>query len=291
MKERFTPLSDPLNPRLALQRKPFFDYMDANPQERETFIKAALAEGGTRGLLTNFEQMCNYGNARSFTNTHEIVFSGFFGPINRGEAQNHHITGEELNLANEALDQVKAGSNILDYRTDQGMRGDPNYDREQQAVFRPTHINGNFFADHPMFGIGSKSWAAHQKLLDLNVMGTLLPAPQSASVEATSTPAHSEAPVPEVTVPITSTNLVIPQLGQKILTWLQMLGVGVATTFADQIGVLSFKGMPAYVAIAFIAAIEYYKHCYVHASNDATVELANAVEAKLKEQAGGVLKN
>lgn len=161
-----------MNERLAKQRAVFFEDMDRYPENRKLFIQAALAEGGDRNLLANFEQMMNYGNARAFITTYEILHSGFFGPVNRGEAQQHVITAHELDLANQALEEVKAGSNILDYRTDQGMKGDPNYAKEQNPIWRPTTINGNFFADHPMFGEGNNSWAARQKLLDAQLTET-----------------------------------------------------------------------------------------------------------------------
>lgn len=267
------------NPRLAAQRKGFFDYMNETPAEEYMFIKAALAEGGVRGLQTNFEQMMNYGNARGFTNTHEIVYSGFFGPVNRGEAQEHVITGEELGLARIALDKVRAGSNLLDYRTDQGMRGDPNYDREQQAVFRPAHINGNFFADHPMFGVGAHSWAAKQKALDA---AYLQAANKVATVELA--PQAKEAIMDtQVTLPLSATPAIISQSFQKFLSSLQAAAVGVMVTFADQIGNFNLKGTPFWLAAAGVAGIEIYKHYWLQESNDATKQIVNAFETKLKE--------
>lgn len=265
------------NSRLALQRKPFFDYLDANPDERGMFIRAALAEGGTRGLLTNFEQMMNYGNARGFTNTHEIVYSGFFGPVNRGEAQQHVITEEEAKLADAALEQVKLGSNVLDYRTDQGMRGDPNYDREQQAVFRPVHIAGNFFADHPMFGVGSRSWAARQIALDHDL---LPPTSQPANVKVTT---NEAAMNPLVSVPLSSTPAIISQSFQKLLSGLQAIGAGIFVAFAEHVTDFNLKGVPAWVAIAGVAGIEIYKHYWLKESNEATREIVDAFETKLNE--------
>lgn len=279
-------MTDTPNQRLSQQRACFFRYLEDNSQEKEMFIKAALAEGGTRGLLTNFEQMMNYGNARNFTNTHEIIHSGFFGPVNRGEAQHHAITEEELALANDALDKVRAGSNILDYRTDQGMKGDPNYEKEQNPLYRPIHLNGNFFADHPMFGAGSHSWASHQIALDHD----LLPVSSEPAKVEVKEPIPGTLMEPQVSVPIQSTNLVIGQFGRGLLDWAQWVGISVATAFADQIGLLDFKGMPAYVAILAIGGIEYYKYKYLKGSNQATIDLANSVEAKLREQAGATLK-
>lgn len=274
-------MDDTSNKRLAEQRAPFFKYLAENPQEEQMFIKAALAEGGERGLLTNFEQMMNYGNARGFTNTHEIIHSGFFGPVNRGEAQNHVITHSELEAATEALGKVWAGSNILDYRTDQGMKGDPNYEKEQNPLFRPIHINGNFFADHPMFGEGPHSWASKQKALDAaylqaeNPPANVDPKPQVAEASMN----------PQVSVPIQSTNLVIDQAFNTFVGFVQKSLLGIAVYFSDKIDLIDIKAMPYWLAVLGVAGIEIYKRYYISKSNEVTIQLANAFEDKLKEQA------
>ncbi len=102
-----------------------------NPETRDLVIKGLLAEGGIRGFQANVEQMMNYGNARGMTDARKIMNSGFFGPINRGEAQRHHITDKERAVAEAVFVKVAAGSNLIDYRTDQGIPGDPNYAKEQ----------------------------------------------------------------------------------------------------------------------------------------------------------------
>lgn len=273
-----------INQRLAQQRLTFFQYMDENPGEKGMFIKAALAEGGAKGLLTNFEQMMNYGNARNFINTHQIIHSGFFGPVNRGEAQRHITTEQEAQLALQALQQVRQGSNVLDYRTDQGMKGDPNYLLEQNPLYRPIHINGNFFADHPMFGITPHSWAAKQKALD------------SAYLQSQNSPAivpqatlDKEAPAvveanPQISVPIQSTNLVIDQSFNAFVSWTQKFFLGIAVYFSDKIDLIDLKATPYWLCIVGVAGIELYKYYYLKGSNQATVDLANAFEKKLKDQ-------
>jgi hypothetical protein len=154
------------NPRLAAQRASIFEGMDKNPAERELAIKGLLAEGGKRGFQANLEQMSNYANARGMTRASQALKSGFFGPINRGQAQRHRVTPDERRVAEAAISNVRAGSNIIGYRTDQGMRGDPNYAREQSPHYRPTHVGGSFFADHPMFDRKGGSWAQKQMQLD-----------------------------------------------------------------------------------------------------------------------------
>lgn len=271
------------NPRLAQQRKPFFDYLGANPQERDMFIKAALAEGGTRGLLTNFEQMMNYGNARNFTSTYEIIHSGFFGPVNRGEAQRHVVTSEELRQALLALDEVRRGSNVLDYRTDQGMLGDPNYAKEQNPLYRPLHINGNFFADHPMFGAGPHSWAAKQKALDAAYQAPPLPVPPEPVIVPLTPQVQGAVMNPQISVPIQSTNLVINQAFNFFVGAVQKTLLGAAVYFSDKLDLFDFKSTPYWLAVLGVAGIELYKYYFLKSSNQATIDLANAVEKKLKE--------
>jgi hypothetical protein len=164
-----SPINDETNPRLALQRSTFFQQLDSEPAVKRLFIQASLSEGGQKGLQANFEQMMNYGNARNFTHASQIIHSGFYGPVNRGEAQHKILSKVTIELAEEALQKVRNGSNLLDYRTDQGMPGDPNFRKEQNSHYRPKEISGGFFADHPMFekSDGTVSWAQRQKDADI----------------------------------------------------------------------------------------------------------------------------
>lgn len=156
------------NTRLAAQRKAFFDEFDKNSSLRKLVIQAILAEGGIRGLQANLEQMCNYANARGFTSLSQAVHSGFYGPVNRGEAQRHTPTSKELAAADAAILKVRGGSNLIDYRTDQGSPGDPNFYKEKHnPAFRMKNIDGCWFADHPMFMTrDGGSWAQSQEILD-----------------------------------------------------------------------------------------------------------------------------
>jgi hypothetical protein len=150
------------NDRLAAQRSSFFNNLD--PATKRLVVQAALAEGGEKGLQANIEQMLNYGNARGMTNFKQVLHSGFYGPVNRGEAQRRGISHSAWAKANAALEAARRGSNKIDYRIDQGAPGDPNYAREaHDPRFRAKRIDGSFFADHPTIGRG---WAARQHRLD-----------------------------------------------------------------------------------------------------------------------------
>lgn len=155
------------NPRLAGTRSSYFKEMEESPAVKKLVTQAILAEGGRAGFQANLEQMMNYASARGMTRISQAVNSGFYGPVNRGEAQRRNISEAEQKIANEAFIKVRGGSNIIEYRTDQGMPGDPNYQKEQDPRYRPTRINGSFFADHPMFvDRKSGSWSAGQLKAD-----------------------------------------------------------------------------------------------------------------------------
>jgi len=167
-----TPSTGNYNDRLSQQRSHLFEHLDKNPATKELMIKAALAEGGIKGLQANMEQMANYGNARNMKNFHDVIHSGFFGPINKGIAQRHNITREEYAAAEKAFEEVRKGSNKIEYRTDQGTRGDPNYDLEKNnPYYRGKVIDGAFFADHPMFDKKIGSWSKNQFKADADYQG------------------------------------------------------------------------------------------------------------------------
>jgi hypothetical protein len=174
------------NPRLSGQRSQFFKELDNDPGAKRRFTQAALAEGGQKGLQANFEQMMNYGNARGYNSASQIVNpkrmggSGFYGPMNSGAALTHNPTAAEMKAAEQALDAVRKGSNKIEYRTDQGMAGDPNFAREMNdPQFRMKKIDGAWFADHPMFNRKGGKWAERQRKADAEqpTTQTLKPGP------------------------------------------------------------------------------------------------------------------
>ena len=53
--------------------------------------------------------------------------SGFYGPINRGYAQTRDLHPKTIAKYEQDIDEVRAGSNVIQGRTDQGYPGDPNW--------------------------------------------------------------------------------------------------------------------------------------------------------------------
>ena len=150
--EQTSPMQGATNPRLSGDRSSFFNELDKNPELKQKVIQAALAEGGQKGLQANIEQMANYSKARGFHSFNQALNSGFYGPVNRGTAFQHQLTSSDIKKGDAALDAVRGGSNLLEYRTDQGMQGDPNFDKEKNDPrYRMKNIGGSWFADHPMF--------------------------------------------------------------------------------------------------------------------------------------------
>jgi hypothetical protein len=157
-----SPQQDVFNPRLVGVRADHFNELN-DPQLRSFATRALLAEGGVGSLANNFEQLSNYANARGM-GIKDALTSGFYGPVKHGAIQSD-LTQPQADAADAAIDSVfSKGRNKLGYRIDQGMVGDPNYNTEQNAQYRPAKIDGNFFADHPSVGQG---WAQKQLAADL----------------------------------------------------------------------------------------------------------------------------
>lgn len=106
-----------------------------------------------------------------------------------------------------------------------------------------------------------------------------------------SRPAHYTAPslqpeprMPEpiVSVPVTSTNLVVNQTFTELLTSAQVLaGIVIGAFASDPSGLASIsKGWPAWLAVAAAGALQYLKTKYLSNSNAATIALASSVSAQ-----------
>jgi hypothetical protein len=152
---------DVYNPRLAALRAQHLREL-SDPALRSFAARALIAEGGVKGLANNFEQLSNYAHARGL-GVRQALTSGFYGPVNRGAIPSS-LAPEHAAAADSAIDSVFAkGRNKIEYRIDQGTKGDPNYAKEQSSQYRPASIDGNFFADHPEVGVG---WAQKQAAAD-----------------------------------------------------------------------------------------------------------------------------
>lgn len=86
----------------------------------------------------------------------QMIRSGFYGPVNNGAINSHlqRMTNDPAYAArmNRLINQALGGSNVTRSHTDQGSRGDPNYEAGGIGV----NINGERFND---WGVpGSREW-------------------------------------------------------------------------------------------------------------------------------------
>jgi hypothetical protein len=83
-----------------------------------------LEEGSTTGKTGAMEALLNRSVMTGNTIKQEL-FSGFYGPINRGGLRNP-LGAKARSTSEAAFEAAAGGSNIIEGRTDQGMAGDPN---------------------------------------------------------------------------------------------------------------------------------------------------------------------
>lgn len=146
------------SPYLAATRASYFAELDRDPQLRRDVIKAASMEGG---LQSNIEQMVNYSQMRGFTSLRQALHSGFYGPVNRGGLRFGMSKGTR-EAGERAIANVRGGSNMIDYRTDQGLWSDPNggWYRNHPGLARWKKVEGANFFD---FRGRGPQWAAEQR--------------------------------------------------------------------------------------------------------------------------------
>jgi hypothetical protein len=150
---------------LASQREEFKKELDADPQLRKLAIGAMSKEGGVQ---SNLEQLMNMAAMRHQT-LRKALYSGQYGPVtgrNRLSTAALIAAGEKAGNAGEAaLGKVYGGSNITDYATDQGMKGDPNYDKymSNPKYWGMHKVEGAWFSAH---GEAGRKWATEQRARD-----------------------------------------------------------------------------------------------------------------------------
>ena len=145
---------------LASKRERFAQELRNDPELRTKMAALIHAEGGKTPAHIA-ESMMNRAELSGKT-LRQIMFQTnkrgqtFYGPINRGElpghlqalAKNKALSGK----MNAGIDEALRGSNYIQGNTDQGMRGDPNYEAGGIGV----NVGGNRFND---WGVrGSKEW-------------------------------------------------------------------------------------------------------------------------------------
>jgi hypothetical protein len=150
---------------LAEQRAGFKKELEGNPQLKRLVLGAMQHEGG---IQSNLEQLMNMAAMRHQT-LNQALHSGQYGPVtgrNRiPEDVLRNISAKTAAEGEAALAKVYAGSNITDYSTDQGMRGDPNFDKymANQKYWGMHKVQGAWFSAH---GEAGRRWAEAQRARD-----------------------------------------------------------------------------------------------------------------------------
>jgi hypothetical protein len=148
------------NAGLSEQRARMMKELADNPKLRDYAIDAMKHEGG---IQSNFEQLMNMASMRHQT-IQQALHSGQYGPVKRGEVTGN-ISAATRAAGLAALARVGAGSNITDYATDQGMRGDPNFAKymANREHFGMHKVEGAWFSAHGEPGV---RWAQQQREAD-----------------------------------------------------------------------------------------------------------------------------
>jgi hypothetical protein len=150
----------PASGNLATQRSGFMKELENNPRLKSAAIDLAQREGGVQ---SNLEQLFNYASMRGMTIA-QAMNSGQYGPVNKGRVTGN-ISAALQAKGEAALEKVYAGSNITNYATDQGMRGDPNF---AKYAANPNYwgmhkVEGAWFSSH---GERGRRWADQQRQRD-----------------------------------------------------------------------------------------------------------------------------
>lgn len=113
------------NGSIKRMRESRINEINNDPQLKENVLKMLqLEEGSASGKTGAMEALLNRSIMTGNTIKQEL-FSGFYGPINRGQLANP--LGTTARRSSEAaFDAAANGSNSIQGRTDQGMVGDPN---------------------------------------------------------------------------------------------------------------------------------------------------------------------
>jgi hypothetical protein len=168
-------------------REDIMKQLDEDPATKRLTMQMLDTEGGgkaTMEALVNRTAMIRQ-KIPDWSLKDELT-SGFYGPINRGYAQTLNLHPDTIKRYQQDIDAVRAGSNVIAGRTDQGYRGDPNsqgpgrvippgsskdeiynyWTGKRQGV-NFSHADAADFADQvlrggPKFGSTAEDWAKQE---------------------------------------------------------------------------------------------------------------------------------
>jgi hypothetical protein len=133
---------------LASRRAGLMKELDNNPELRNTVGRLIASENWERGGISRtaiLESMVTRALYKG-ESLQQHIYSGFYGPINRGQLRSINKADVEAN--ERAIANVRGGSNVTDLRTDQGMKHEHPYAREVgPEAARLKNIGGEWFSD------------------------------------------------------------------------------------------------------------------------------------------------
>ena len=160
------------NPRLAQARAGYMQELENNPAFKKEVGRLVRTENWHDGQGP-FEAMVNraqmHGASSLYREVHPVGGDqvSFYGPIRHGTVR--QLNDEQLQEAYRDIGEVGKGSNILDYRTDQGMynpqKGINEHKPAEQAGLGYTikNIRGEFYSE---MGKEGHTYAEQQRQLD-----------------------------------------------------------------------------------------------------------------------------